>query len=166
MALQADMQLQQKNTCAFLQCITIHLFLIRNNRRLQEPEIPMPPQHTALALLRHPKALLLFALAWLATGLSSAAHADNVQWSLGVNSSGYYAPQPGVSLQIGNNHRPYHQPPPQVIVVQPQAPVYMAPAPIYVTPAPVYQPGRGHSHRQPPRHGHRGHHPHRQHHRH
>lgn len=118
----------------------------------------MPFLDLVRSFLQSSKVVMLCTLGLLASCFTSAAHADNIQWSLGVNSGGYYSPQPGVSLQMGNGHR--HPPAPQVIVVQPAAPVYMAPAPVYVHPAPRYKPGRGHYRSPPPRHGHRhrGHH--------
>ncbi|MDH5856538.1 hypothetical protein E8K88_07485 [Lampropedia aestuarii] len=124
----------------------------------------MPIRHTALSSLPSGKALLLCAMGLVAWCLSGTAQAGDIQWSVGVNSGGYYAPQPGVQVQIGNGR--HYQPAPQVIVVPPAAPVYVAPAPVYVTPAPVYKPGRGNYHRPHPRHGHRGHDRDRHHHRH
>ncbi len=72
-----------------------------------------------------------------ALGMTGAAQADNVYWSVGVSS-------PGVSVGVANG--PVYQPVYQPIYVAPR-PVYQAPPPmyrraprevIYVQPAPVY----------------------------
>lgn len=81
-------------------------------------------------------------LAALALGASTAAHAGDVFWSVGLSSPGVqvgvFSPQP-VYVQP----QPYYvqtQPvyvQPQVIYTQPR-PVYVQPRPVYVQPRPVY----------------------------
>jgi PXPV repeat (3 copies) len=106
------------------------------------------------------------ALAIAALGVTTAAQAGDVFWSVGISS-------PGVQVGVANG--PVYQYYPQPVYVQPQtvyvhpAPVYVRPAPVYVQPAPiyyrpapvyragyvvpvpVYRPGFGHGHG----HGHR-----------
>ena len=68
-------------------------------------------------------------LAVAALGVTSAAHANGVAWSVGIAS-------PGVSVGFTNAPPVYVQPAP--VYVQPQ-PVYMHPRPVYYQqPAPVY----------------------------
>lgn len=81
-------------------------------------------------------------LALLALGASTAAHARDVCWSVGLSSA-------GVQLGVFSPQPVYAQPQviyaqPQVIYTQPQIvytqprPVYVQPAPVYVQPRPVY----------------------------
>lgn len=102
---------------------------------------------------------------------ATPAHADRINWSVGVHSGGYYQP-PGVSVQLGNGRyvppRPVYVAPPPVYVA-PVAPVVVAPRPVYVVPHPGYyhrpppprygRPGYGHRphyyHGRPPHHGRR-----------
>ncbi len=104
------------------------------------------------------------ALAMAALGMSAAARAGDVFWSIGLAS-------PGVSVGVANAAPVYVAP--QPVYVQPQ-PVYVAPQPVYVQPrpiyynqpvvvrpAPVYQAGwvqPGYGHRWHKKHGHHGHH--------
>ena len=75
-------------------------------------------------------------VALAALGVSGAAQADNVYWSVGVSS-------PGVQVGVANGRpmvvaQPMYQPSYEPVYTAPY-PVYVAPRPmVYVQPAPVY----------------------------
>jgi hypothetical protein len=88
-------------------------------------------------------------LAVATLGMTGAARADNLTWSLGLSS-------PGVVVGVSNAQPVYVQPQrvyvqPQPVYVQPQVVYRQQPQVVYVQPAPqVVYPGWRH-------HGHRGH---------
>ena len=68
------------------------------------------------------------ALAVVTVGMTGAAYADNLSWSLGLSS-------PGVVMGVSNVQPVYVQPRP--VYVQPQV-IYTQPQRVYVQPQPVY----------------------------
>ena len=97
------------------------------------------------------KKSLILALAAAGTLLGAgAAHAGNVQWSVGINLPGIVLPLPPLPGLVVTGGPVYHQPvrnyraepvyAPEPVYYDAPEPVYYAPEPAYYAPEPAYYP--------------------------